>query len=472
MKNRLITVGWREWVALPDLGEAWLKAKVDTGARSSSLHAFELHLFERDGTRWVRFRTQRASEPIEVALLDERAVKSSSGESEVRPVIETTLALGQVTRTIELTLTNRDEMGFPMLLGRQALRGDFEVDPSRSFALGPRVGTGGRDPFQIGDVRIGAGKAQEVALPIALLATGSQVSLPVMVLHGASDGPTVWVNAAIHGDEIGGVEIIRRVLVKLDASTMRGTIIVVPIVNVHGFVNGDRYLPDRRDLNRSFPGGPTGSLARRIANLLLTEVVARCSVGIDLHTGSDGRTNLPQIRADLGDPTTAELARVFGAPVMIDASPRDASLRGAGTAAGATVLVFEGGEAWRFDRNATEVGTQGVLRVFAALGIIDPIVPPRPTPLRADRSRWVRAGKSGLAELECGLGDTVQKGQVLGRIHDSFGRPLSRCKSPFDGLIIGVRLEPLVHRGDALIHVASTIPEVSNEASHPVSGLQ
>ncbi len=464
MKLPLTTVGWREWVRLPDLDVGWIKAKVDTGARSSSLHAYRLKTFQRKGSKWVRFALKSdrdtADDPMfEVPLLEMRSVKSSSGVSEVRPVIRTELSLGGTTRSIDLTLTNRDEMGFSMLLGREALRGGFEVDPGRSFVTGEPPGEGERAPFDIAGVRVAAGTRQQIDLPIARLATGGQVSLPLMVLHGAEDGPTVWLNAAIHGDEICGIEVIRRVLEKLDAETLRGTLIVVPVVNVHGFVNGDRYLPDRRDLNRSFPGGTKGSLARRIAHLFLTEVVARCTVGIDLHTGSDGRTNLPQIRADLNDPETERLARAFGAPVMVNAKPRDSSLRGSATDAGAKVLVFEGGEAWRFDDHAAEVGHTGVLRVLNLLGLIDPVVPPKTTPFRSDSSRWARAGKSGLVKLECRLGEAVKKGQVLGRIHDSFGRTLSQCRSPSSGLVIGLRLEPLVNRGDALFHVAATKPE-------------
>ena len=461
MKNRLITVGWREWVQLPKLGSEWIKAKVDTGARSSSLHAFDLELFERDEVSWVRFATHASPDAahVEAPLLEHRSVKSSSGTSEVRPVIRTTLSLAGTVREIDLTLTNRDEMGFGMLLGREALRGGFEVNPGRSFATGQPDAKGKREPFRIANARIPAGHKQRLDLPIAALVTGAQVSLPVMVLHGRDEGPTVWLDAAIHGDEIGGVEIIRRVLEKLDPDTIRGTLLVVPVVNVHGFVNGERYLPDRRDLNRSFPGGNTGSLARRIAHLLLTEVVERCSVGIDLHTGSDGRSNLPQIRADLDDPETLELARTFGAPLMVNAKPRDSSLRGSATAAGKKILVFEGGEAWRFDPHAVEVGYEGVMRVLQSLGLISEIVPPAPTLIRADKSRWVRAARSGVLQLNCKLGDIVKKGQVLGRIHDSFGERLSSCKSPSGGIVLGMRLEPLVNRGDALFHVATTTEE-------------
>ena len=348
---------------LPQLCESWLKAKVDTGARSSSLHAFDIELFERDDAPWVRFTVhpeQRSTTPsirVEAPLIDSRAVKSSSGVSEVRPVIQTTLMLGSVEQEVELTLTRRDDMGFRMLIGRHALKGLFTVEPGRSFLTGVPPVAGKREAIVVGGVTIAAGTRKQVSLPISRLASGSQMALPVLVVHGHKPGASVWINAAIHGDELNGVEIIRRVLEKLDPKTLRGTVFAVPVVNVHGFVSGDRYLPDRRDLNRSFPGSASGSLARRIAHLLMTEVVARCSVGLDLHTGSDGRTNLPQIRADLSDPQTQRLAQVFGCPLMMHARPIEGTLRGAATKKGARVLLFEGGQAWHFNRDAIEVGT-------------------------------------------------------------------------------------------------------------------
>src|SRR5690606_22188097 len=195
--------------------------------------------------------------------------------------------------------------------------------------------------------------------------------LPVHVLHGREEGPTVWMNAAIHGDELVGVEVIRRVLATLDPRTIRGTVLAVPIVNVLGAMTADRYLPDRRDLNRSFPGSPRGSLAARIAHLMMTEVVAKCEVGIDLHTGSDRRTNLPQVRADLDDPRTRELAEAFGAPVMLHAEVRDGPLREAAGQVGATVLLYGGREAWRVGEGAIAAGVEGVRRVLARLGLVD-----------------------------------------------------------------------------------------------------
>jgi uncharacterized protein len=383
-----------------------------------------------------------------------RPVKSSSGTVEVRPVIVTTLQLGGVTREIELTLTCRDDMGFRMLIGREALRGAFSVEPHRSFVSGVPPVDGTRGALRMGGVVVPAGTRRDVALPISRLATGTQVALPVIVVHGSEPGPTVWACAAIHGDELNGVEIIRRVLERLDPKKLRGTVLAVPIVNVHGFVSGDRYLPDRRDLNRSFPGSARGSLARRIAHLFMNEVVARGTVGIDLHTGSDGRTNLPQLRVDLTDPETARLASAFGCPFMLHAKPREDTLRHAATRVGAKVLLYEGGEALRFDRAAIEAGTLGVLRVLAAFDLIDPVVPAAATPFQGESSRWVRARRSGLAQLDCSVGDVVTKGQILGSIHDPLGKRLSRLKSTIDGLVIGLSLESLINRGDAIIHIA------------------
>jgi predicted deacylase len=315
-----------------------------------------------------------------------------------------------------------------------------------------------RPSFVIHDTSVRPGKRHQCELPISKLVTGTQVSLPVMVVHGAHDGPTVWLNAAIHGDEINGVEIIRRVLDRLDAHQLHGTVLAVPIVNVHGFVSGDRYLPDRRDLNRSFPGSARGSLASRIAHLLMTEVVGRCSVGIDLHTGSDHRTNLPQIRADLDDPATNHLAKVFGAPIVIHSATRDGSLRQAATDAGATVLLYEAGEAWRFDEQAIATGVDGIIRVFTELGLMKPETLENSPVIGSVVSRsssWVRARRSGIAQIDVMLGDHVDKGQTIGRLHDSFGNRLGRITAPIDGVVIGLSLDPLFNRGDAIAHVAA-----------------
>jgi predicted deacylase len=276
----------------------------------------------------------------------------------------------------------------------------------------------------------------------------------------------VWISAALHGDEIGGVEIVRRVNLQLEPRRLRGTVITVPIVNVHGFLNGDRYLPDRRDLNRSFPGSEGGSLAARIANAFMTDIVRRSDVGIDLHTGSDHRTNLPQIRADLDDPRTRELATAFAPPFMLDAKLRDGSLRAAATAAGATVLLYEGGEAWRFDEDAIRVGTAGSLRVLQRLDMIDGDgAADVAAPVESRRSGWIRARRSGIASLAVTLGQRVTKGEQVAVIHDSLGKRVSRSTAPANGIVIGHTQHPLVHQGDAIVHLAHLQPSQMTPAS-------
>ena len=224
-----------------------------------------------------------------------------------------------------------------------------------------------RESFAIGNVRVRAGASRDVELPITRLVTGGDASLPVRVVHGREDGPVVWVSGAIHGDEVIGVEVIRELIATLSPKEFQGTLVAVPVVNVLGFMAGDRYLPDRRDLNRMFPGSPRGSLASRIAHLFMTEVVKKCDVGIDVHTAADKRANLPQIRADLDDPRTRELAEAFGAPVMVHARVRDGSLRQAAVEVGAKVLLYEAGEALRFDDESIATGVAGVRRVLAFL---------------------------------------------------------------------------------------------------------
>ena len=322
-----------------------------------------------------------------------------------------------------------------------------------------------RPAFRIGSIGVPPGRKVETELPVARLITGSPLSIPVMVLHGATEGPTIWINAAVHGDEINGVEIIRRVLGLLDPRTLRGTVLAVPVVNVPGFMNGDRYLPDRRDLNRSFPGSPRGSLASRIAHLFTEEITSRCQVGIDLHTGSDHRTNLPQIRADMDDPTTRNLAMAFAPPVVMHASTRDGSLRRSGVDLGVSVLLYEAGEAWRFDQESIRTGVAGVMRILAELSMLPPSTEsglerrPGPDgagtePVICRRSRWVRARRTGIAQLDVELGRWIEQGEVIGRIHDSFGHRLSRITASTDGLVIGLNLDPIVNQGDAVVHIA------------------
>jgi len=309
--------------------------------------------------------------------------------------------------------------------------------------------------IKIGGVEIPLAQQQQLELPVARLPTQTLLSLPVTVINGKAEGPILWLSAAIHGDEINGVEIIRQVLRRVSPAELTGTLIAVPIVNIYGFIEQSRYLPDRRDLNRSFPGSPRGSLASRLAHLFMEEVVRRSTHGIDLHTATDGRSNLPQIRANLRDPETYRCAQAFGAPIAIHSTMRDGSLRQAATQEGIPILLYEGGEALRFDRLAIEIGVEGILRVMENLGMyqLSDNLPLKGS-IEIESTQWVRAPRSGILLLEIELGQRVRKKEVLGTIVDAFGNVNAKVYSPCHGMTIGLTKNPLVNQGNGIVHLA------------------
>lgn len=313
------------------------------------------------------------------------------------------------------------------------------------------------EPFRIAGVEVGAGERAAVRIPVARRYTLAELFLPAWVVHGRRPGPRLFVSAAIHGDEICGVEIIRRLLERPVLRRLAGTLVAVPVVNVYGFLNQDRYLPDRRDLNRSFPGSSEGSLTARLAHRFMQEVVAHATHGIDLHTGSLHRENLPQVRACLDDPETDRLARAFGAPVIVHANVRDGSLRQAVLDRGIPMLVYEGGEALRFEEKAIAAGLAGIEGVMRAIGMLPPRKDRR-THSRvfvARSSRWVRAPQSGILRQPAPLGARVRRGEELGVLSSPLEQGDVPVVAPLSGLLIGRSNLPLVHEGDALFHVAT-----------------
>lgn len=324
-----------------------------------------------------------------------------------------------------------------------------------------------RQPFRIGGESVAPGSRATVSLPLSVLSDHTPMTLPVQVIHGRRDGPVGFVSAAVHGDELTGVEIIRR-LARLPAlRRIQGTLLLVPIVNTFGFISHSRYLPDRRDLNRSFPGSTTGSLASQLAHRFLNEVVARCSFGIDLHSAAVNRVNLPQIRVDTSDAPARDLARVFAAPIIVNSPLRDGSLREAAHEKGVPVLVYEGGEALRFDEFSIRVGVKGVLRVLQYSGMtasrsIKAATMESPV---AQKSSWMRAPAGGILRAIRKTGDTVKEGEVLGIVSDPFGEEESEVTASFGGLVIGRTNLPVVNQGDALFHIATLrAPVAAGEA--------
>ena len=305
-------------------------------------------------------------------------------------------------------------------------------------------------------------------LPVAKLYTHTEMNMPVHVVHGKKDGPVLFVSAAIHGDEINGVEIVRRLLKIKLLKNLKGTLIAIPIVNVFGFINQTRYLPDRRDLNRSFPGSHSGSLAAHLARLFMDEIVGKCTHGIDLHSGSNHRVNLPQIRATLDNPEVERLANAFGAPVIVNARLRDSSLREAVIDMGIPMLLYEGGESLRFNEHPIAVGLKGIVSVMREIGMLPKKVRKKNLqPVVVTATSWVRANKSGIVHSAIPLGTVVKKNQVMACIVDPIGDKEDTLLAPFEGIVIGSLNLPLVHKGDAVFHLASAesredLKEISN----------
>ena len=330
-----------------------------------------------------------------------------------------------------------------------------------------------REAFTIGGVSIKPGKQAQVDLPIPNLYTHDPMSCPVYVIHGRNDGPILFLSGAIHGDEINGVEIIRRVLKRKSVNHIHGTLVAVPVVNIFGFIAQTRYLPDRRDLNRSFPGSESGSLAGRVANMFLREIVSKCTHGIDLHTAAIHRDNFPQIRAVLENPEVARMARAFKSPVILNTAIADGTLRKSAEKLGIPVIVYEAGEALRFDEVAIRAGVKGIILVMRELGMLPALKKPSTKasndsrdPFEARSSTWVRAPKSGILRANKTLGMRVAKGEYLGAISDPFGEDEEIVRASAEGIIIGRTNIPLVNEGEALFHIARFA--ISEENGEPV----
>lgn len=281
------------------------------------------------------------------------------------------------------------------------------------------------------------------------------VSTPVLVVNGLRNGPTLCLTAAVHGDELNGIEIVRKVVHETDPETLRGALIGVPIVNLSGFQNGSRYLPDRRDLNRHFPGNRSGSAASRLAHGFFNDIVSRCSVLVDIHTGSFHRSNLPQIRADMNDPDARELAEALGSLVVLHHPGLTGTLRHAAMGAGIPAVTLEAGGPQRLESEAVRLGAAGIRSLIDVLGLY-----PTPTdPLDSSVysvARWVRADTGGLLVSNVELGDDVYSGYVLGTVTDPVSNESLEIRAPTAGRVLGMALDQYVQPGFAAYRIGVT----------------
>jgi len=317
-----------------------------------------------------------------------------------------------------------------------------------------------KKPLEIMGKLIAPGAREEIKLLMPKLYDGSPLHSHVHVLNGKYPGPVLCLTAAIHGDELNGIEIIRKVINSKslkNLNNMHGSIIAAPIVNIYGFLYQQRYLMDRRDLNRSFPGSEHGSLASRIANLFYTEIYQKSNFVIDFHTGSLHRANLPQIRAKLASKKTKELANAFGAPVILNSNTRPGSLREVCHKNKIPVIVYEAGEELRLDQLAIKFGVQGVFNILNQLGIQEHVnyKKNKPHSLLCETSAWVRSKQEGLFSSSKRLGNLVKQGEKLGFITNPMTMSSEVVKTPISGIIIGINNLPLAHEGSALFNIAS-----------------
>jgi len=310
-------------------------------------------------------------------------------------------------------------------------------------------------PLTISGVRVGPGETREIYLKVSESFMAAPIQIPITVIRGQRTGPTVFVIAALHGNEINGVDIVRRLIFDVDHEKLSGTLIAVPVGNIPGFLTQSRYLPYHRDLNRFFPGRPNGNNAERMAHKIFKEIVLKCDFGVDLHTAAHGRLNLPHIRADMQHPRVRHFARSFGATVVVDQPGVKGSLRREATNAGVPTILFEAGEVGKFSTKISLAGLRGVLNLLAENGMY----PQKERPKSAlkviiKRSEWLRAEKGGILQLQARPGDFKYEGDLLGRILNPFGKTVTKIRSPDTGIILGVTTEPLTIPGTGVVHLA------------------
>lgn len=311
--------------------------------------------------------------------------------------------------------------------------------------------------IQISDLTINPGQHVVARIPVGELPSGNKISIRAHVFRARWPGPVVLFLGGVHGDEINGVEIVRRSLeYNYFDELQRGTVIAIPLLNVYGFINYSRDVPDGKDVNRSFPGRSTGSLAARVAYTLHKQILPLVHFGVDFHTGGSNNYNYPQIRYTQGNEAAGELARAFGAPIILANKSIPKSLRRvAYDTYNVPLLVYEGGENLRYDLFAIEQGLAGIRRLLAFHEMIDTEVPPAGEQHVFSKSTWLRASRAGMFEWTLSSGKAVKKGDTIGRITDPHGiRAVKPVVSKHDGLIIGHNNAPVVSQGDALFHIA------------------
>jgi predicted deacylase len=310
-----------------------------------------------------------------------------------------------------------------------------------------------KDPHIWGEVTIQPGQELDADVPISESYCGRQVSFPVHIKRGIESGPTVFVTAAVHGDELNGTATVRSLIVDPEVQLQRGTLILVPVVNVLGFETHSRYLPDRRDLNRCFPGSASGSQASRLARLVFEEIVGRSDFGIDLHTAAIRRTNFPNVRGDFSNPRVRELAEAFGCEIMVNEVGPEGSFRRAATEVGCPTIILEAGEVWKMEQPIVDVARQGIKNVLRRLEMLRGTSRVCPQFYVVEKTQWMRADHAGFIEFQCQLGGHVYQGQKLATITTLLARNPVTILAPMNSIVLGLTTLPVTTPGEPICHL-------------------
>ncbi len=317
------------------------------------------------------------------------------------------------------------------------------------------------DVIRINGTEVKHGEDKVVEIPIARLPTYTNIDLSVRVIRAKEDGPVVLLSGGLHGDEINGIEIVRRLIAGNHLSLNSGTIIAIPLMNVYGFIQNVRGVPDGKDINRSFPGTKNGSLAKLVAYTIVNEVIPIIDYGIDFHTGGASRANYPQIRCVFDQKDDLELAKVFSPPVILHSGLIDKSFRKAASKSGKQIIVYETGESMRLDEEGIHIAISGTQRFLHHMGMRDSSPAPLTETTIYRKSSWVRAKYAGLFNPKVKLGDTIRPRQIVGKITDPYGNESFKITNRIEGRVIGLNYSPVVHKGDAVMHIATS--ELKNE---------
>jgi predicted deacylase len=311
---------------------------------------------------------------------------------------------------------------------------------------------------------IGPGESRDVQLGVGESYSGMTVQIELHIKRALEDGPVVFVTAALHGDEINGCGAVRQIIMDQDFKLLRGSIILVPVLNLPAFDRHSRYLPDRRDLNRSFPGTADGSLASRMAYTIFNEIVMRCDYGIDLHTASVRRTNYPTIRGDLKNSEVRRIAEVFGTELIMNGEGPKGSLRREATKAGCPTIIMEGGEIWKVEPGIVETTVRGIKNILSELQMLDSTIEGPPYQITIETSKWIRAEHGGFLHFHIQPGDLVEKGQTLTTNTTLLGAEQGRMYAPFNGVIMGMTSLPSISPGEPICHIGK-LPKAYDPAT-------